>query len=42
MQTHRSASGHYHINVTNLEAHKKFWADVPGGRAMKSGGIDVN
>jgi len=33
--------GHYHLNVTSLEAHKKFWADTLGGRAMKLGGIDV-
>ena len=33
--------GHYHLNVTSVEAHKKFWADMLGGRAMKFGGIDV-
>ncbi len=33
--------GHYHLNVTSIEAHKKFWADTLGGRAMKFGGIDV-
>ena len=33
--------GHYHLNVTSVEAHKKFWADTLGGRAMKFGGIDV-
>ncbi len=24
--------GHYHLNVTSVEAHKKFWADTLGGR----------
>jgi len=33
--------GHYHLNVTSIEAHKKFWVDTLGGRAMKFGGIDV-
>jgi catechol 2,3-dioxygenase-like lactoylglutathione lyase family enzyme len=33
--------GHYHLNVTSVEAHKKFWADTLGGRAMKFGAIDV-
>src|SRR3974390_3438777 len=33
--------GHYHLNVTSIEAHKKFWADTLGGKAMKFGGIDV-
>ena len=33
--------GHYHLNVTSVEAHKKFWADTLGGRAIKFGGIDV-
>jgi catechol 2,3-dioxygenase-like lactoylglutathione lyase family enzyme len=33
--------GHYHLNVTSIEAHKKFWADTLGGRAIKFGGIDV-
>jgi catechol 2,3-dioxygenase-like lactoylglutathione lyase family enzyme len=33
--------GHYHLNVTSIDAHKKFWADTLGGRAMKFGGIDV-
>ena len=33
--------GHYHLNVTSIEAHKKFWADTLGGRAMKFGDIDV-
>src|SRR5215470_11743433 len=33
--------GHYHLNVTSIEAHKKFWVETLGGRAMKFGGIDV-
>jgi catechol 2,3-dioxygenase-like lactoylglutathione lyase family enzyme len=33
--------GHYHLNVTSVEAHKKFWAETLGGRAMKFGDIDV-
>src|SRR5215471_3722364 len=33
--------GHYHLNVTSIEAHKKFWVETLGGKAMKFGGIDV-
>ena len=33
--------GHYHLNVTSIEAHKKFWAGTLGGKAMKFGTIDV-
>ena len=33
--------GHYHLNVTSIEAHKKFWVDTLGGRAIKFGGIDA-
>jgi len=33
--------GHYHLNVISIEAHKKFWVDTLGGRAMKFGNIDV-
>jgi len=33
--------GHYHLNVTSIAAHKKFWADTLGGKAIKVGGIDV-
>src|SRR5581483_11458749 len=33
--------GHYHLNVTSIEAHEKFWAGTLGGRAMKFGDIDV-
>lgn len=33
--------GHYHLNVTSVDAHKKFWVDTLGGTAMKIGNIDV-
>jgi len=33
--------GHFHLNVTSIEAHKKFWADTLGGQAIKVHGIDV-
>jgi len=33
--------GHYHLNVTSIEAHRKFWVDTLGGTAVKFGGIDV-
>jgi catechol 2,3-dioxygenase-like lactoylglutathione lyase family enzyme len=33
--------GHYHLNVTSIAAHKKFWVDTLGGTAMKFGTIDV-
>jgi catechol 2,3-dioxygenase-like lactoylglutathione lyase family enzyme len=33
--------GHYHLNVTSVEAHKKFWVDTLGGTAMKFQGLDV-
>ncbi len=33
--------GHYHLNVTSLEDHKKFWVDALGGKAMKFGSLDV-
>ena len=32
---------HYHLNVTSVEAHKKFWVDTLGGTAIKFQGIDV-
>src|SRR5215467_1972339 len=32
---------HYHLNVTSLDAHKKFWVDTLGGTAMKFQGLDV-
>jgi catechol-2,3-dioxygenase len=33
--------GHYHLNVTSLDAHKKFWVDTLGGTAVKFQGLDV-
>jgi predicted enzyme related to lactoylglutathione lyase len=33
--------GHFHLNVTSIDAHKKFWADALGGTATKVHGIDV-
>jgi catechol 2,3-dioxygenase-like lactoylglutathione lyase family enzyme len=32
---------HYHLNVTSIEAQKKFWVDTLGGAPMKFGSIDV-
>jgi catechol 2,3-dioxygenase-like lactoylglutathione lyase family enzyme len=33
--------GHYHLNVTSLDAHKKFWVDTLGGVPLKLGKVDV-
>jgi catechol 2,3-dioxygenase-like lactoylglutathione lyase family enzyme len=33
--------GHYHLNVTSIDEHKKFWVDTLGGAAMKFGNVDV-
>ena len=33
--------GHYHLNVTSLDEHKKFWVDTLGGTAIKIGSVDV-
>ena len=33
--------GHYHLNVTSLDAQRKFWVDTLGGTAMKFGALDV-
>jgi catechol 2,3-dioxygenase-like lactoylglutathione lyase family enzyme len=34
--------GHYHLNVTSIDVHKKFWVDTLGGRAITLGrGLDV-
>jgi catechol 2,3-dioxygenase-like lactoylglutathione lyase family enzyme len=33
--------GHYHLNVTSVDAHKKFWVDTLGGTAMKVGNTEV-
>ena len=29
--------GHHHLNVTSIDAHKKFWIDTLGGRSVKIG-----
>jgi catechol 2,3-dioxygenase-like lactoylglutathione lyase family enzyme len=29
--------GHHHLNVTSIDAHKKFWADTLGGKVVKIG-----
>jgi catechol 2,3-dioxygenase-like lactoylglutathione lyase family enzyme len=34
--------GHYHLNVTSVEAHKKFWVDTLGGTAIKVGSPEVD
>jgi len=33
--------GHFHLNVTSFDAHKKFWVDTLGGTAAKFGAIDI-
>jgi catechol 2,3-dioxygenase-like lactoylglutathione lyase family enzyme len=33
--------GHFHLNVSSVDAHKKFWVDSLGGTAEKIGGEDV-
>ena len=30
--------GHHHLNVSDVAAHKRFWIDALGGRALKIGG----
>ena len=32
---------HYHLNVTSVAEHKKFWVDTLGGTAMKFGKDEV-
>ena len=34
--------GHYHLNLTSLEAHKKFWVETLGGVPMKIGTLDAS
>jgi len=33
--------GHYHLNVTSVDEHKKFWVDTLGGTATKVGAEDA-
>ena len=35
------AVGHHHLNVTDVEAHKRFWADLLGGEAAMFGNSHV-
>ena len=34
--------GHYHLNVTSVEAHKKFWVDTLGGKAIQFGPTKID
>ena len=34
--------GHYHLNVSDLSAHRRFWADTLGGRWIELGPDGVN
>jgi catechol 2,3-dioxygenase-like lactoylglutathione lyase family enzyme len=33
--------GHYHLNVTSVADHKRFWVDTLGGKAVKIGTVDA-
>ena len=33
--------GHYHLNVTSLDEHRRFWVDTLGGTATRVGAIDA-
>src|SRR5690606_24843810 len=33
--------GHYHLHVTSVEDHEKFWVDTLGGEAVEIDGIDA-
>ena len=33
--------GHYHLNVTSVDAHKKFWVDTLGGTPTKVGSVEA-
>ena len=33
--------GHHHLNVTSVDAHKKFWVDTLGGTPMKIGNSEI-
>ena len=32
---------HFHLNVTSIDAHKKFWVDTLGGTALRLNGLDA-
>jgi hypothetical protein len=34
--------GHHHLNATSIDEHKKFWADLLGGTAIKYGTNNVD
>jgi catechol 2,3-dioxygenase-like lactoylglutathione lyase family enzyme len=33
--------GHYHLNVTSVAEHRRFWVDTLGGKAVKIGSADA-
>ena len=33
--------GHYHLNVTSIPEHRRFWVDTLGGKAVKIGSVDA-
>ena len=33
--------GHYHLNVTSIPEHRRFWVDTLGGKAIKIGSVDA-
>ncbi len=33
--------GHYHLNVTSVAEHRKFWVDTLGGKAVRIGNVEA-
>jgi catechol 2,3-dioxygenase-like lactoylglutathione lyase family enzyme len=33
--------GHYHLNVTSIAEHRRFWVDTLGGKAVRIGGVEA-
>jgi catechol 2,3-dioxygenase-like lactoylglutathione lyase family enzyme len=33
--------GHYHLNVTSVAEHRRFWVDTLGGKAVKIGSVEA-
>src|SRR5688572_2480788 len=33
--------GHYHLNVTSVDEHRRFWVDTLGGSATKVGTVEA-
>jgi len=33
--------GHYHLNVTSIAEHRRFWVDTLGGKAVKIGAVEA-